>query len=393
MVHASGRCSRFPEQTLSASACRILAALLIALLPLFAGTSAAAAPREVVYAFDEDYPPYTYLEQGRPTGFDIEILEAVLRGRDVKLVLKPMQWEKAQKELGSGNVHVTSGMKKTEERKGRFLFPNLPLTEFKVSLFTAAGKPWRIPADLKNHKAATQKGSLYVGLAEEKGIKTVLFDTETTALLALSKGEAEAFIGSEKTAFYNMKKLGLKNIHPLSTPVMVSSLYFAVRKTDRELLSWLNEGLFRIRTDGTYEKIYRRWFVEEISAAEIQRLRDSARQASRFAYAPYSNFPVGAAVLMASGNVYTGCNIENGIFPYTETALSVAVHSAVAAGETRFRAVMNLQPGDKLAAPTAEERQLLYEFGGETLVLIEDGSGGSRTVTVSELLPYVFPVQ
>ncbi len=393
MVHALRPRPRFPEQPHSFSAFPMLTALLVALWVLLTGTSATAAPREVVYAFDEDYPPYTYLEEGRPKGFDIDILEAVLRGRDVKLVLKPMQWEKAQKDLDTGKVHVTSGMKKTGERKDRYLFPNLPLTEFKVSLFTAAGKPWRIPADLKNHKAATQKGSLYVGLAEEKGIKTVLFDTETSALLALSKGEAEAFIGSEKTAFYNMKKHGLKNIHPLSTPVMVSSLYFAVRKTDRELLSWLNEGIFRIRTDGTYEKIYRRWFVEELSAAEMQRLRDSARQASRFAYAPYSNFPVGAAVLMASGNVYTGCNIENGIFPYTETALSVAVHNAVAAGETRFRAAVNLQPGDKLAAPTAEERQLLYEFGGETLVPIEDGSGGYRTVTVSELLPYVFPLQ
>ena len=393
MIHASRTRTLFPEQTPPFSAFPMLTALLVALWVLLSGTSATAAPREVVYAFDEDYPPYTYLEEGRPRGFDIDVLEAVLQGRDVKLVLKPMQWEKAQKDLDTGKVHVTSGMKKTGERKDRYLFPNLPLTEFKVSLFTTAGKPWRIPADLKNHKAATQKGSLYVGLAEEKGIKTVLFDTETSALLALSKGEAEAFIGSEKTAFYNMKKHGLKNIHPLSTPVMVSSLYYAVRKTDRELLSWLNEGLFRIRTDGTYEKIYRRWFVEELSAAEMQRLRDSARQASRFAYAPYSNFPVGAAVLMASGNIFTGCNIENGIFPYTETALSVAVHNAVAAGETRFRAAVNLQPGDKLAAPTAEERQLLYEFGGETLVLIEDGSGGYRTVTVSELLPYVFPLQ
>lgn len=381
------------ERTSEGTAGRMLTVVLLALWILLAGAVALAAPRDVNYAFDEDYPPYTYLEKGQPTGFDIDILKAVLQGRDAKLVLQPMQWEEAQKKLGSGKIHLTSGMKKTGERKERYLFPNLPLTEFKVSLFTAAGKPYRIAEDLKGRKAATQKGSLYVGLAEQKGIRTVLFDTETDALRALSRGEAEAFVGSEKTAYFNMKKHAIKNLHPLSTPLMVSSLYFAVRKGDTELLSWLNEGLFRIRTDGTYEKIYRRWFVEELTAAEIQILKDSARQGSRFAYAPYSNFPVGAAVLMASGNIFTGCNIENGIFPYTETALSVAVHNAVAAGETRFRAAVNLQPGDKMAAPTAQERQLLYEFGGETLVLIEDGSGGYRTVMVSELLPYVFPLQ
>jgi len=382
------------RRALAGSAVPLFPAILLVLSFALAGPSAAlSAPRDVIYVFDEDYPPYTYLEKGQPVGFDIDILKAALQGRDAKLVLLPMQWEEAQKKLASGEVHLTSGMKKTEKRREQYLFPNLPLTEFKVSLFTTAGKPYRIPADLKGKKAATQKGSLYVGLAEQKGIETALYDTEALALLALSKGEAEAFVGSEKTAYFNIRRNALKNLHPLSTPLMVSSLYFAVRKGDVELLSWLNEGLFRIRTDGTYEKIYRRWFVEELTAAEIQTLKDSARQASRFAYAPYSNFPVGAAVLMASGNVFTGCNIENGIFPYTETALSVAVHNAVAAGETRFRAAVNLQPGDKMAAPTAEERQLLYEFGGETLVLIEDGSGGYRAVTVSELLPYVFPLQ
>ena len=69
-----------------------------------------------------------------------------------------------------------------------------------------------------------------------------------------------------------MSRHGLSGIFPVSTPLLVSSVYYVVRQHDPELLSLINEGLHELINDGTYDRIYRTWFVAELTQDEIDRM-------------------------------------------------------------------------------------------------------------------------
>ena len=118
-------------------------------------------------------------------------------------------------------------------------------------------------------------------------------------------------------------------------------------------------------------------------------LLEQARAARERAYAPYSGFRVGAALLGASGRVYLGCNVENASYGLTLCAERSAVTAAVAAGETRFQAVAIATEGREPVAPCGACRQVLAEFEPEMEVWSECG-GVQVEWTLDQLLPEPF---
>jgi len=125
--------------------------------------------------------------------------------------------------------------------------------------------------------------------------------------------------------------------------------------------------------------------TDEIKTQLIQ----AASEARQWAYAPYSNYPVGAALLTASGRVYDGVNVESAAFPTTMCAERVAIYKAVSEGERNFvtLAVVTANGG----SPCGSCRQVLAEFGLDTLVIIADAEGKIvREMTVGELVPVAF---
>jgi cytidine deaminase len=123
-------------------------------------------------------------------------------------------------------------------------------------------------------------------------------------------------------------------------------------------------------------------------------LMESARAARAHAYAPYSRFPVGAALLAEDGTVFTGCNVENASYGLTNCAERTAIFKAVSEGRTSFRAIAVVGPQDDLpCAPCGACRQVLHEFGAEMLLITPAGPqdpGGVVTTTVGALLPGAF---
>jgi cytidine deaminase len=116
-----------------------------------------------------------------------------------------------------------------------------------------------------------------------------------------------------------------------------------------------------------------------------------AQQARERAYAPYSSFPVGAALLGRSGRVYTGCNVENAAYPLVTCAERTAVTKAISEGEREFEAIAVVTATG--ATPCGACRQILREFSGpdgDLRVIVADTAGHVRTFTIAELLPEGF---
>lgn len=115
----------------------------------------------------------------------------------------------------------------------------------------------------------------------------------------------------------------------------------------------------------------------------------AARNAQAHAYAPYSNFHVGAALESSDGKVFLGCNVENASYGLTICAERAAVCAAVTAGVTQFRRAVVVSDVDPPAAPCGACRQVLAEFG---LDLPIEGVGPKATVRwrLSDLLPAAF---
>lgn len=111
----------------------------------------------------------------------------------------------------------------------------------------------------------------------------------------------------------------------------------------------------------------------------------------RRAYAPYSKFRVGAAILTAAGNIYTGCNVENASYGLTNCAERTAIFSAVAAeGKAmRIRAVVALNAEKAVCSPCGACRQVIFEFGPNAVVIFQ-GTKGLEECTASALLPAGF---
>lgn len=106
------------------------------------------------------------------------------------------------------------------------------------------------------------------------------------------------------------------------------------------------------------------------------------------AYAPYSGYAVGAALLGRSGRVYTGCNVENAVYPLSVCAERSAVFEAVCQKERDFVAIAVATENE--ASPCGACRQVLREFGEDIVVLIADLAGDYRETTVADLLPDSF---
>ena len=109
------------------------------------------------------------------------------------------------------------------------------------------------------------------------------------------------------------------------------------------------------------------------------------------AYAPYSNFQVGAAILADDGKIYSGCNVENAAYPVGNCAEAGAIAAMVGAGQTSIEAILVSGDGDLLVTPCGACRQRIREFAGpETPIHIAGPAGLRATFTLSQLLPFSF---
>ena len=119
-------------------------------------------------------------------------------------------------------------------------------------------------------------------------------------------------------------------------------------------------------------------------------LLNKARDAAKFAYVPYSHFPVGAALECADGTVYTGCNVENAALSSTICAERAVVCKAVSEGHREFKRIAIYGEGDNYCMPCGSCRQFLSEFSDDMEVLCTKAGGRYVSYRLNQLMPYKF---
>lgn len=134
---------------------------------------------------------------------------------------------------------------------------------------------------------------------------------------------------------------------------------------------------------------------EQAAHSTIARLITAAQKARENAFAPYSNFRVGAAIETVAGEIYAGCNIENATYGLTLCAERVAIFKAVSEARREFRhlaivADTDVAGTERLTPPCGACRQIIWEFCGDITITLANLRGQSQQIQMSKLLPHAF---
>jgi cytidine deaminase len=131
-----------------------------------------------------------------------------------------------------------------------------------------------------------------------------------------------------------------------------------------------------------------------VTPALRKKLEQAAIKVMKNAYAQYSNFRVGAAILLSNGKIFSGCNVENASYSMTNCAERTAIFAAVAAlgPKIEVRAVAVTNDQGVACSPCGACRQVIYEFGPDAMIFFQ-GPNGSKQAHITELLPEGFRLQ
>jgi polar amino acid transport system substrate-binding protein len=240
---------------------------LLWLLALFFGLSVAAVQAEeippvIVVGGDTSYPPYEYLdENGLPTGFNVELSQAVARVMGMEVVIRLGPWGEMRQALASGEVDILQGMAYSRERTKEVDF-SVPHAVVHQSIWNRQTMPpITRDEDLAGKQVIVMRGSIMHDFMLRKHPDTPLVLTGSLAesLRMLASGRYDCALAAKLPGQYLVDKFGLNNIAPVAKPLIAQDYGYAVKNGNRQLLAKFNEGLAILRQTGEYERIYRKW--------------------------------------------------------------------------------------------------------------------------------------
>jgi len=211
---------------------------------------------------DYNYPPYEYLDKdGLPTGYNVELSQAVARVMGMEINIQLGSWGEMRKALEQGDVDILMGMAHTEERQSEVDF-SIPHAKVHQSIWVRNGNDnIRTAKDLTGHEVIVMKGSVMHDFMLEHEIAADLFLVQTLAdaLTLLASGRHDCALVAKLPGEYLISELKLHNIHPIARALVAQDYGFAVKKGNQEQLAQFNEGLALLKKSGEYRQIREKW--------------------------------------------------------------------------------------------------------------------------------------
>ena len=230
----------------------------------------------LVVVGDQDAPPVTYLENGEPTGFDIDIAKALgeVLGREIQIKLMP--WEIAQERVLAGQADLLTSMSMSAERENQWDFATATLNRSFALFVRSNNMIIRGIHDLSGRTIGVMNGSLPKEILEGRfNANLNLITNYADGMNRLIKGELDAVAADEWVGGFTLQKERINGVTMAGDPLVTMQAAFAVRKGNHALREEINRGLEILRSRGTIETIRHKWEPQQIlffSKEQIHRL-------------------------------------------------------------------------------------------------------------------------
>lgn len=234
---------------------------LLSVLIVSVSVSISAITKQiVVVGTNAEFAPFEYLDKNEIVGFDIDLLNAISKETGIEFQIKDMSFDGLLPTLQMKKIDmVIAGMTATPEREKTVLFSKPYFTAKQVVITKGEDKTLKSFDDLAGKKVGVILG--FTGdavVTEIKGAKVERFNAAYAAIMALNQGKIDAVVlDSEPAKKYiaNAKQLMIANI-----PAEEEDYAIAVRKTDKELIEKINTAVEKLKTNGTYDEILKKYF-------------------------------------------------------------------------------------------------------------------------------------
>ena len=254
------------SNSLGIRALRILATLLLGmpmvlgqLLILPSGGQERAAILKV--QGDNNYPPYEYLEDGIPRGFNVDIMQALAKEMHLAIEIHLDDWDTVRHRLESGEIHMLMGMYFSSEREKLvdFSTPHIMVTN---AIFVPQDSSIRTLEDLSGKEILVQNGDIMHDYVLEEKISSRIFPVENPilALRELAVGHHDAALLARLQGLQIIRDQGITNLREIPVEIHPRKYCIALAKGQEDLLGKIDDGLRILKENGTYDAIYNRWF-------------------------------------------------------------------------------------------------------------------------------------
>lgn len=231
--------------------------------------------KKIIVKGDQFYPPYEFInENGEPDGFNVELFQELAKELklDYDLYLEP--WTQVRKELENGQIDVITGMMVSTERARQMEF-GLPHSVMTHGIFSRKDHVFKSLDELRGKEIIVQEGDFMHDYLIKTQLTEHIITTpdQITALQLLEKGQHDAALLGNFQGAYLLQKYNIQNVVLQSSDIEPQRYAMAAKKGANELIWTLNMGLYQLKTNGTYDRLYNKWFSVYEEGYQYKKMR------------------------------------------------------------------------------------------------------------------------
>lgn len=234
-------------------------------------TASASSDKPLIVGTEPAFPPFEMTENDTYVGFDIDLANAIGEKLGRKIEIKAMGFDALIPALKSGQIDlIASAMSATDERKKQVDFTDPYYVGGSVIVVRKDNTDIKGWDDISGRHVAAQAGSKPADFAEKQGAILKLFDANYQCLQELQTGGSEAVAIDKAVAYYYISKGGLSDLKVVGEPKKLAGSAMAINKGREAELKEINDALKEMKKDGTYTKLYKKWFGVEPTPEELE---------------------------------------------------------------------------------------------------------------------------